>query len=130
MCYLLHVIGSLQISLLLHFSFPYNSNSMNGEKFQNQMSSVEEVFNWLSILWERGLCHDNPQGTSTLLVMHTMQSVCSKHYIITQHMAIWLFQAGVLFISSSHFSICTYCSQVFNHAVIFGNWVEEAEGFC
>lgn len=51
-----------QITLLLHFSFPNNSvNSLNGEIFQNQMSSLEEIFNWLSILWERGLCHDNPQ---------------------------------------------------------------------
>ncbi|RVW50845.1 hypothetical protein CK203_101824 [Vitis vinifera] len=50
------------ITLLLHFSFPNNSvNSLNGEIFQNQMSSLEEIFNWLSILWERGLCHDNPQ---------------------------------------------------------------------
>lgn len=68
MCCPLNFNYSLQITLLLHFSFPNNSvNSLNGEIFQNQMSSLEEIFNWLSILWERGLCHDNPQGTTSLL---------------------------------------------------------------
>ncbi|OIV94093.1 hypothetical protein TanjilG_05473 [Lupinus angustifolius] len=45
-----------QVSLLLQFSGSYIS-----EVHENQVEIYGETFSWLSILWERGLHHDNPQ---------------------------------------------------------------------
>jgi hypothetical protein len=30
--------------------------------FHAQMESVEGIFHWMTVLWERGFTHDNPQG--------------------------------------------------------------------
>lgn len=30
---------------------------------EDRMATAEQLFQWLAILWERGFCHDNPQGT-------------------------------------------------------------------
>lgn len=44
----------------------------NGTKrvYQNQMQTLDEMFNWLAILWERGLFHENPQGMYMLLSVY------------------------------------------------------------
>ncbi|XP_057978420.1 uncharacterized protein LOC131164899 isoform X2 [Malania oleifera] len=52
-----------QITLLLQFSSPndeYLKITTCGV-YENQMGTLEGIFNWLGVLWERGLCHDNPQ---------------------------------------------------------------------
>lgn len=56
---------SLQITLLLHSSFPCD-DSLSGVHDQNHMEASTDIFGWLSILWERGFLHDNPHGTSNL----------------------------------------------------------------
>lgn len=67
---LLETIGSLQVSLLLQFSISHVNfaSLVNGGVHQNQIQTSSEIFNWLSILWERGFCHDNPQGTCDFLL--------------------------------------------------------------
>lgn len=50
--------------LLLH-SLPSEDPpySANEELYHNRMATAEQISEWLAILWERGFCHDNPQGT-------------------------------------------------------------------
>ncbi|OVA14952.1 tRNA/rRNA methyltransferase [Macleaya cordata] len=51
-----------QISLLLHFSRDLDSSTNPiSEVYQNQLETLEGTFSWLAVLWERGLCHENPQ---------------------------------------------------------------------
>ncbi|CAL5197917.1 unnamed protein product [Lathyrus oleraceus] len=51
-----------QVSLMLQFSESYLNVATNISKFhQDQFEVCGEPFDWLSILWERGLQHDNPQ---------------------------------------------------------------------
>ncbi|XP_010274499.1 PREDICTED: uncharacterized protein LOC104609816 isoform X2 [Nelumbo nucifera] len=52
-----------QITLLLHFSCPhdYSLNSKIEGSYQFQMETLEGIFSWLAVLWERGFCHENPQ---------------------------------------------------------------------
>ena len=34
-----------------------------GERLHlDPMETLEHMFDWLAVLWQRGLCHDNPQG--------------------------------------------------------------------
>ncbi|PWA72733.1 tRNA/rRNA methyltransferase (SpoU) family protein [Artemisia annua] len=61
-----------QMNLLLH-----TSNSSDnlvkpvGERLHlDPMETLEHMFDWLAVLWQRGLCHDNPQVRCL-----TMQSV-------------------------------------------------------
>ncbi|CAL0331179.1 unnamed protein product [Lupinus luteus] len=49
-----------QVSLLLHFSGSCVRSNIC-KVHENQVEIYGETFSWLSILWERGLCHDNPQ---------------------------------------------------------------------
>lgn len=51
--------------LLLHSAFPLENSvgSVNEDLYYNRMATAEQIFEWLAILWERGFCHDNPQGT-------------------------------------------------------------------
>ncbi|XP_020231256.1 uncharacterized protein LOC109811829 isoform X1 [Cajanus cajan] len=50
-----------QVSLLFQFSGSYLNVGSNISNVQNQFEIYGETFDWLSILWERGLHHDNPQ---------------------------------------------------------------------
>jgi hypothetical protein len=38
--------------------------------FHGQMESVEGIFHWMTVLWERGFTHDNPQGYYCLCTWH------------------------------------------------------------
>lgn len=60
----------MQIALLLHISSSCldSSNHRTKRVFPARMETLEEIFNWLAVLWDRGFCHDNPQGTLTFLV--------------------------------------------------------------
>lgn len=60
----------MQITLLLHSSSPsYDSmESASGVLDQNLTEASTDIFGWLSVLWERGFLHDNPHGTSILLL--------------------------------------------------------------
>ncbi|EEF37970.1 RNA binding protein, putative [Ricinus communis] len=51
-----------QVTLLLQFSVSYDNfaNSICGIQ-QNQTAVLGEVFSWLTILWQLGFRHDNPQ---------------------------------------------------------------------
>ncbi|XVF51863.1 hypothetical protein PTKIN_Ptkin04bG0218100 [Pterospermum kingtungense] len=52
-----------QINLLLQFSISHDNfvSAISKGVHQNQSETWDEVFSWLSILWKRGFCHDNPQ---------------------------------------------------------------------
>ncbi|KAA8525977.1 hypothetical protein F0562_007922 [Nyssa sinensis] len=69
-----------QITLLLRFSFPHDNsvNSNGGVLYQNQMETLGGIFNWLSILWERGFYHDNPQVRC--LIMQSFLGIEWKNY--------------------------------------------------
>lgn len=58
------------MTLLLHSSLsPENSvKTINGNACRTWMDSLEEIFEWLAVLWERGFCHDNPQGRGKKIV--------------------------------------------------------------
>ena len=57
------------MNLLLQSSLSLeNSVSSHGGDFrQNWMENLEEIYEWLAVLWERGFCHDNPQGNIEIL---------------------------------------------------------------
>ncbi|XP_075102015.1 uncharacterized protein LOC107784157 isoform X3 [Nicotiana tabacum] len=61
--HLVEAAWSHQMTLLLHSSLsPENSvKTINGNACRTWMDSLEEIFEWLAVLWERGFCHDNPQ---------------------------------------------------------------------
>ncbi|TYH97453.1 hypothetical protein ES332_A12G244000v1 [Gossypium tomentosum] len=52
-----------QITSLLQFSVSHDNfvSAISGSMHQTQSETWAEVFSWLSILWKRGFCHDNPQ---------------------------------------------------------------------
>ncbi|MCL7028570.1 hypothetical protein MKW94_000346 [Papaver nudicaule] len=57
-----------QISLLLTFTSEIDSSTNpDNEVHQMQLKTVEGTFRWLTVLWERGLCHENPQGIASAL---------------------------------------------------------------
>lgn len=68
-CLPLIVLCFLQINLLLQFSVSHDNfvSAISKGVHQNQSETWDEVFSWLSILWKRGFCHDNPQGIDVLL---------------------------------------------------------------
>lgn len=77
--YLLETFHLLQVSLLLQISVSHvNFASHIDGIHRNQSEIVGEIFNWLSILWERGFCHDNPQGTACLLKI--LKVLMTHHY--------------------------------------------------
>ncbi|KAK4338184.1 hypothetical protein RND71_042671 [Anisodus tanguticus] len=73
--HLVEAAWSHQMTLLLHSSLsPENSvNTSNGNVCHTWMDSLEEIFEWLAVLWERGFCHDNPQVRC--LVMQSFLSI-------------------------------------------------------
>ncbi|XP_051205949.1 uncharacterized protein [Lolium perenne] len=46
--------------------------------FHAQMESVEGIFHWMTVLWERGFTHDNPQVRC--LVMQSFLVITWEHY--------------------------------------------------
>lgn len=60
----------MQIALLLRMTSSCLDSPNHGTRrvFPAKMETLEEIFNWLAVLWDRGFCHDNPQGTLTFLV--------------------------------------------------------------
>ncbi|XP_060207448.1 uncharacterized protein LOC132635184 isoform X2 [Lycium barbarum] len=73
--HLVEAAWSHQMALLLHSSLsPENSvKTFNGNVCHTWMDSLEEIFEWLAVLWERGFCHDNPQVRC--LVMQSFLSI-------------------------------------------------------
>ncbi|XP_062146057.1 uncharacterized protein LOC133854045 isoform X2 [Alnus glutinosa] len=69
-----------QVSLLLQFSMSHVNfaSSVDGGVHQSQIEASGAVFNWLSILWERGFCHDNP--LVRCLIMQSFLGIEWKHY--------------------------------------------------
>ncbi|KAK7262184.1 hypothetical protein RJT34_29746 [Clitoria ternatea] len=68
-----------QVSLLLQFSGSYlNIENSISEVHQNQFEIYGETFDWLSILWERGLHHDNPQVRC--LIMQSFLDINWENY--------------------------------------------------
>ncbi|PIA40951.1 hypothetical protein AQUCO_02300016v1 [Aquilegia coerulea] len=60
-----------QISMLLQFPCPQRS-SWN-KVHQSQLETLKGMFSWLAVLWERGLCHENPQVRG--LIMQSFLSI-------------------------------------------------------
>ncbi|VFQ70505.1 unnamed protein product [Cuscuta campestris] len=48
-----------QMTFLLHSS-PSAESVLNSKSHRMCMDTLEEIFGWLILLWERGFCHDNP----------------------------------------------------------------------
>ncbi|KAK1356468.1 putative tRNA (Guanosine(18)-2'-O)-methyltransferase [Heracleum sosnowskyi] len=69
-----------QIALLLHISSSCLDSSNHGTKrvFPARMETLEEIFNWLAVLWDRGFCHDNPQVRC--LIMESFLGIEWKNY--------------------------------------------------
>lgn len=55
--HLVEAAWNYQMNLLLHASHP----SDNHLKAVDPMETLQDMFDWLAVLWVRGLCHDNPQ---------------------------------------------------------------------
>ncbi|KVH89763.1 hypothetical protein Ccrd_008245 [Cynara cardunculus var. scolymus] len=60
----LKTLTFMQMNLLLRIAHPSdNSIKPVGERhYLDPMETLEDMFDWLAVLWQRGLCHDNPQG--------------------------------------------------------------------
>ncbi|KAK7386290.1 hypothetical protein VNO78_26419 [Psophocarpus tetragonolobus] len=67
-----------QVSLLLQFSGSYLNVGTNINKVHTQFEIYSETFDWLSILWERGLRHDNPQVRC--LIMQSFLDINWENY--------------------------------------------------
>ncbi|KEH31617.1 putative tRNA (guanosine(18)-2'-O)-methyltransferase [Medicago truncatula] len=68
-----------QVSLMLQFSESHLNVATNISKaHQDQFEIYGEPFDWLSILWERGLCHDNPQVRC--LIMQSFLDINLENY--------------------------------------------------
>nr|XP_043612363.1 uncharacterized protein LOC122584195 isoform X2 [Erigeron canadensis] len=61
--HLVEAAWNYQMNLLLHTS--HSSDNLLkpvGERPNlDPMETLEDMFDWLAVLWQRGLCHDNPQ---------------------------------------------------------------------
>ncbi|KAJ1415056.1 hypothetical protein SESBI_18418 [Sesbania bispinosa] len=67
------------VSLLLQFSGSYlNVGSSISKTHQDQFEICGETFDWLTILWERGLYHDNPQVRC--LIMQSFLDINLENY--------------------------------------------------
>ncbi|KAE8818497.1 methyltransferase tarbp1 [Hordeum vulgare] len=66
--------------LLLFESAPqsYYLNHISYRAFHAQMDSVEGIFNWMTVLWERGFTQDNPQVRC--LVMQSFLDIAWERY--------------------------------------------------
>ncbi|KAG2408431.1 uncharacterized protein HKW66_Vig0032530 [Vigna angularis] len=72
-----------QVSLLLQFSGSYLNVGSNFSKIQFQFEMSGEPFDWLSILWDRGLHHDNPQGVKGVYMSTVIEGAAKFlcHYV-------------------------------------------------
>ncbi|XP_042490760.1 uncharacterized protein LOC122070638 isoform X2 [Macadamia integrifolia] len=70
-----------QVTLLLHLPSPHDSssNSIGGGADQIQMETLEGIFSWLAILWERGFFHENPQ-VRCLIMQSFLDIDWKNHY--------------------------------------------------
>ncbi|XP_024987092.1 uncharacterized protein LOC112522227 isoform X1 [Cynara cardunculus var. scolymus] len=61
--HLVEAAWNYQMNLLLRIAHPSdNSIKPVGERhYLDPMETLEDMFDWLAVLWQRGLCHDNPQ---------------------------------------------------------------------
>ncbi|KAG9452528.1 hypothetical protein H6P81_005432 [Aristolochia fimbriata] len=59
--HLVEAAWDLQISLLLASACNVCVDLASGCIYENQMEILEGLFNWLTVLWERGFSHENPQ---------------------------------------------------------------------
>lgn len=50
------------MNVLLHTSHPSDITLKPVGARLDPMEALEDMFDWLAVLWQRGLCHDNPQG--------------------------------------------------------------------
>lgn len=67
--YYIPMPGFLQLNLLLQFSV--SNNNFTSYIFrgfhQKQTDILREAFSWVTILWQLGFQHDNPQGTLSFI---------------------------------------------------------------
>ncbi|RZC48081.1 hypothetical protein C5167_041028 [Papaver somniferum] len=88
-----------QISLLLTFASEIDSSTHPAiEVHQMQLETVQGTFRWLSVLWERGLCHENPQVRC--LIMQSILGIdwrnlgnCAK--VVAQSFVLGSFMQGL-----------------------------------
>lgn len=79
--------------------------------YQHQIESSGEIFNWLTILWERGFHHDNPQGSIWLcsyFQLSVMAKFCLKFFILLQNMIqffSWTYTLDVIIFCFFSFSL-------------------------
>ncbi|CAH9086609.1 unnamed protein product [Cuscuta europaea] len=60
-----------QMTVLLHSSSA--ETVLNSKPHRMCMDTLEETFGWLTLLWERGFCHDNPHVRC--LIMHSFLGI-------------------------------------------------------
>ncbi|KAK3029857.1 hypothetical protein RJ639_038291 [Escallonia herrerae] len=78
--HLVEAAWNYQITMLLRISSPCD-NSVNpvcGGLHFDQLDTLDKIFEWLAVLWERGLCHDNPQVRC--LIMQSFLGIEWKNY--------------------------------------------------
>ncbi|KAL5219440.1 hypothetical protein ABZP36_020124 [Zizania latifolia] len=56
------------------------SNHISSGVFHAQMESLEGIFHWMAVLWERGFTHDNPQVRC--LVMQSFLDIAWDRYLV------------------------------------------------
>ncbi|KAK9079991.1 hypothetical protein SSX86_001666 [Deinandra increscens subsp. villosa] len=60
--HLVEAAWNYQMNLLLQTSRTDNPIKSVGERIHlDPIETLEDMFDWLAVLWQRGLCHDNPQ---------------------------------------------------------------------
>lgn len=57
----------MQMNVLLHTSSDNPIKPVDEMIYFDPMETLEDMFDWLAVLWQRGLCHDNPQGKQYIL---------------------------------------------------------------
>ncbi|KAK1407772.1 hypothetical protein QVD17_39399 [Tagetes erecta] len=61
--HLVEAAWNYQMNLLLHTSHSSDNpiKLIDERNHLDPMETLEDMFDWLAVLWQRGLCHDNPQ---------------------------------------------------------------------
>jgi len=60
-------------------------NPRTSEVYEVQMETVEGIFSWLAVLWERGFVHENPQGPLSFSLSSTLSGSADLYFFV-----IWL----------------------------------------
>ncbi|CAI9292192.1 unnamed protein product [Lactuca saligna] len=78
--HLVEAAWNYQMNLLLQTSESCDNHlKAVGERLQlDPMETVQDMFDWLAVLWERGLCHDNPQ-VRCLIMQSVFRIEWKKH---------------------------------------------------